>query len=155
MLSNPQTSFWLVGPTKDHLAIFYQYQNLNRCYSPSSHLHPVISMPMPHSTTHLHGVPFRCLKPDMGKKGKSKTQIKKKTLNPEFQEVSHVFMSEWMNELMSDWILVSRSSVMRSSTVSWPRKLWTFLCGITTWANPTISSVSLCVSMFSQHAKPS
>ncbi|XP_051906655.1 rabphilin-3A isoform X1 [Hippocampus zosterae] len=27
-----------------------------------------------------------CLKPDMGKKGKNKTQIKKKTLNPEFQE---------------------------------------------------------------------
>lgn len=29
----------------------------------------------------------RCLKPDMGKKGKSKTQIKKRTLNPEFNEV--------------------------------------------------------------------
>nr|XP_057912626.1 rabphilin-3A isoform X2 [Doryrhamphus excisus] len=27
-----------------------------------------------------------CLKPDMGKKAKNKTQIKKKTLNPEFQE---------------------------------------------------------------------
>ncbi|XP_053276984.1 rabphilin-3A [Pleuronectes platessa] len=27
-----------------------------------------------------------CLKPDMGKKGKSKTQIKKRTLNPEFNE---------------------------------------------------------------------
>nr|XP_020443793.1 rabphilin-3A-like isoform X2 [Monopterus albus] len=27
-----------------------------------------------------------CLKPDMGKKGKNKTQIKKKTLNPEFNE---------------------------------------------------------------------
>ncbi|XP_061553834.1 rabphilin-3A isoform X9 [Phycodurus eques] len=27
-----------------------------------------------------------CLKPDMGKKGKNKTQTKKKTLNPEFQE---------------------------------------------------------------------
>jgi len=30
----------------------------------------------------------RCLKPDMGKKAKNKTQIKKKTLNPEFNEVS-------------------------------------------------------------------
>ncbi|XP_056287911.1 rabphilin-3A-like [Pseudoliparis swirei] len=29
-----------------------------------------------------------CLKPDMGKKAKNKTQIKKKTLNPEFNEVS-------------------------------------------------------------------
>lgn len=29
----------------------------------------------------------RCLKPDMGKKGKCKTQIKKRTLNPEFNEV--------------------------------------------------------------------
>lgn len=28
------------------------------------------------------------LKPDMGKKAKHKTQIKKKTLNPEFNEVS-------------------------------------------------------------------
>uniref|UniRef100_A0A8C5HYC2 Rabphilin-3A-like n=1 Tax=Gouania willdenowi TaxID=441366 RepID=A0A8C5HYC2_GOUWI len=28
----------------------------------------------------------RCLKPDMGKKGKNKTQIKKRTLNPEFNE---------------------------------------------------------------------
>ncbi|KAF3695986.1 Rabphilin-3A Exophilin-1 [Channa argus] len=28
-----------------------------------------------------------CLKPDMGKKGKCKTQIKKRTLNPEFNEV--------------------------------------------------------------------
>uniref|UniRef100_A0A8C7QKY5 Rabphilin 3A homolog (mouse), a n=1 Tax=Oncorhynchus mykiss TaxID=8022 RepID=A0A8C7QKY5_ONCMY len=27
-----------------------------------------------------------CLKPDMGKKAKNKTQIKKKTLNPEFNE---------------------------------------------------------------------
>ncbi|MEQ2231452.1 Rabphilin-3A [Ilyodon furcidens] len=27
-----------------------------------------------------------CLKPDMGKKGKCKTQIKKRTLNPEFNE---------------------------------------------------------------------
>jgi len=29
----------------------------------------------------------RCLKPDMGKKAKNKTQTKKKTLNPEFNEV--------------------------------------------------------------------
>lgn len=29
----------------------------------------------------------RYLKPDMGKKAKNKTQIKKKTLNPEFNEV--------------------------------------------------------------------
>lgn len=29
----------------------------------------------------------RCLKPDMGKKAKCKTQIKKKTLNPEYNEV--------------------------------------------------------------------
>uniref|UniRef100_A0A3Q2VGT1 C2 domain-containing protein n=3 Tax=Haplochromini TaxID=319058 RepID=A0A3Q2VGT1_HAPBU len=28
----------------------------------------------------------KCLKPDMGKKGKCKTQIKKRTLNPEFNE---------------------------------------------------------------------
>uniref|UniRef100_A0A3Q4N0M5 C2 domain-containing protein n=1 Tax=Neolamprologus brichardi TaxID=32507 RepID=A0A3Q4N0M5_NEOBR len=28
----------------------------------------------------------KCLKPDMGKKGKGKTQIKKRTLNPEFNE---------------------------------------------------------------------
>ena len=28
------------------------------------------------------------LKPDMGKKAKNKTQIKKKTLNPEFNEVN-------------------------------------------------------------------
>ncbi|PWA26520.1 hypothetical protein CCH79_00001226 [Gambusia affinis] len=32
-----------------------------------------------------------CLKPDMGKKAKNKTQIKKKTLNPEFNEVSCCF----------------------------------------------------------------
>uniref|UniRef100_A0A7N6A7K7 Rabphilin 3A homolog (mouse), b n=1 Tax=Anabas testudineus TaxID=64144 RepID=A0A7N6A7K7_ANATE len=31
-----------------------------------------------------------CLKPDMGKKAKNKTQIKKKTLNPEFNEVGSV-----------------------------------------------------------------
>ncbi|KAF3849230.1 hypothetical protein F7725_015727 [Dissostichus mawsoni] len=30
-----------------------------------------------------------CLKPDMGKKAKNKTQTKKKTLNPEFNEVSY------------------------------------------------------------------
>lgn len=30
---------------------------------------------------------YRCLKPDMGKKGKCKTQIKKRTLNPEYNEV--------------------------------------------------------------------
>uniref|UniRef100_W5LKT0 Rabphilin 3A homolog (mouse), a n=1 Tax=Astyanax mexicanus TaxID=7994 RepID=W5LKT0_ASTMX len=31
--------------------------------------------------------PFvKCLKPDMGKKAKNKTQIKKKTLNPEYNE---------------------------------------------------------------------
>lgn len=30
---------------------------------------------------------YRCLKPDMGKKAKCKTQIKKRTLNPEFNEV--------------------------------------------------------------------
>uniref|UniRef100_A0A3P9H869 Rabphilin 3A homolog (mouse), a n=1 Tax=Oryzias latipes TaxID=8090 RepID=A0A3P9H869_ORYLA len=34
--------------------------------------------------------PFvKCLKPDMGKKAKNKTQIKKKTLNPEFSEFSY------------------------------------------------------------------
>ncbi|XP_061553827.1 rabphilin-3A isoform X2 [Phycodurus eques] len=38
------------------------------------------------SSRHPHVVPLRCLKPDMGKKGKNKTQTKKKTLNPEFQE---------------------------------------------------------------------
>lgn len=31
--------------------------------------------------------PLSWLKPDMGKKAKHKTQIKKKTLNPEFNEV--------------------------------------------------------------------
>lgn len=30
---------------------------------------------------------YRILKPDMGKKAKCKTQIKKRTLNPEFNEV--------------------------------------------------------------------
>lgn len=38
----------------------------------------------------------RCLKPDMGKKGKCKTQIKKRTLNPEFNEVCK--SSWWKNE---------------------------------------------------------
>lgn len=32
--------------------------------------------------------PHSWLKPDLGKKAKHKTQIKKKTLNPEFNEVS-------------------------------------------------------------------
>lgn len=33
------------------------------------------------------------LKPDMGKKAKNKTQIKKKTLNPEFNEVCSLHLS--------------------------------------------------------------
>ncbi|KAI5946694.1 Rabphilin-3A [Manis javanica] len=33
-----------------------------------------------------HSVDLWWLKPDMGKKAKQKTQIKKKTLNPEFNE---------------------------------------------------------------------
>lgn len=67
----------------------------------------------------------RLLKPDMGKKAKNKTQIKKKTLNPEFNEVSlqilpfsahpdftHSFV---INFLLS---LCYRSSVMKLSMVS-------------------------------------
>lgn len=38
----------------------------------------------------------RCLKPDMGKKGKCKTQIKKRTLNPEFNEVCKGVQGEWL-----------------------------------------------------------
>lgn len=37
----------------------------------------------------------RCLKPDMGKKGKCKTQIKKRTLNPEFNEVGKLSRTRW------------------------------------------------------------
>lgn len=40
-----------------------------------------------HLNFELFSVAPSWLKPDMGKKAKHKTQIKKKTLNPEFNEV--------------------------------------------------------------------
>ena len=43
--------------------------------------------------------PLSWLKPDMGKKAKHKTQIKKKTLNPEFNEV-------WLSHFLSYAVIV-------------------------------------------------
>lgn len=37
------------------------------------------------------------LQPDMGKKSKYKTSVKKKTLNPEFNEVNSSFGSQWLH----------------------------------------------------------
>ncbi|XP_072604029.1 double C2-like domain-containing protein beta isoform X3 [Vulpes vulpes] len=91
------------------------------------------------------------LKPDVDKKSKHKTAVKKKTLNPEFNEVQGA--GEAAGKLLAvpqgrgpgglsfprATVETERNSVMRLSMGTWPRRPWKSLFGIMTLENPTIS----------------
>lgn len=92
-----------------------------------------------HSSLALYSI----LQPDMGKKSKYKTSVKKKTLNPEFNEVKHVSSLTAVEQNGLNIFTYSASSYnvnclhrsfnMMCPWTSWQRKPWRSPCGTMIW----------------------